>query len=112
MYPVLVQGTLQIPVAGSVNDGAAVSLLRSGGIQLTGLTLDYSGWVYHWPIDATNLQISTQHRNAMPKPPEPMRVTTRLRAPNPTPIQLGAHWINVHEAGQLNAPEPAIAHGC
>ncbi len=28
MYPVLVQGILQIPVAGSVNDGAIVSLLR------------------------------------------------------------------------------------
>ena len=69
MYPVLVQGTLQIPVAGSVNDGAAVSLLRSGGIQLTGLTLDYSGWVYHWPIDATNLQISTQTPERYAKAP-------------------------------------------
>lgn len=33
-----------------------------------------------------------------------MGATTRLRAPKPSPIRLGAHWINVHEAGQLNTP--------
>ena len=103
-----------VPVAMTVSTGLMRVVLDATnparlhwGIQLAGLTLDYLGWVHHWPIDATNLQTSTQHRNATPKPPEPMGATIRLRAPKPSPIRLGAHWINMQGAGQLNTPETA-----